>query len=304
MSEITKVINEGVPVKPYKMYGLSSIVKPINVPAGCEFVEEDTSDVYEFSGRIWIKKKTDDFSFYNDVRHKNGIYEISQKAQSGFNVVGFIAPANVQDNGKVAFINPNKTITNIHGKRLFNGEFYTENGNVARVSNDGYIELPTQPNESATQLRSKAKAINILKPNTVYTMIVDVVDKPVSSWLRVSKLGVAPAFTTEEIIKTLGISKVKLTTRNDLSNADLFLFHHASTNGGVEHMCKFKAWLLEGDYANKDVKITAKSEIVLATDYIEKPILKYGTGNTPIKQGQISIGEPIFLKTTDTVCYF
>lgn len=218
--------------------------------------------------------------------------------------INFIAPANVKYGAKVVLINPNKYLYNKYEKTLLNGEFTKSVGSICTTS-DGYINLKTIIGDRIAAIESNTKAKDVLKPKTDYTLILDIKNKRDDSWLYVNVLSnKSPLFTEEVHVESKGIIKLKLTTRNVIDNANLFFFRHVSVNDKVQYDCEFKAWLVEGDYTNKDIKITDKDELILVSDYEEYPILSFGEDSLPIEDNEFIKGQPITLNVGSTGAFF
>lgn len=248
-----------------------------------------------------IIEKVNSIPIYNaNENYINGTYEIVlENAPSTLPnnyLVNFTAPTDVKKGDKVAVINPNKYFDNKYKGTLLNRQF-TKSVDSICVSDDGYINLKTTVGNRNAEIKSSVKAKDILKPSTEYTLILDIKTKRDDCWLYVNMMSAKlPLFTEEIYTAKSGIVKLKLTTRSDVSNADLFHFRHTAVNDKVQYDCEFKAWLVEGDHTNRDIKITAKDELLLTNSYNVNSILTYGKDSPPVEDNSFVKGQPVQLQ--------
>lgn len=129
----------------------------------------------------------------------------------------------------------------------------------AIMQSDGYFKLQYGRNVNASYVRPKL-GIHTYKPNTKYTVIVDIKENTCGKKLGMSSIHSAiETLSPRDFSNTLGISTALITTRSDISidsngdptRYDLYFGIWEEDGGDLSNHITFRYWILEGNWTDK-----------------------------------------------------
>lgn len=123
---------------------------------------------------------------------------------------------------------------------------------------DNWFKLQHGSNENSSNVRV-IKGTHIYKPDTTYTIFVDIKENTANAKLGLSSINSCIANYVTNFPNLLGTSKTKFTTRTDLDDdgrggittQDLY-FCSWDKGGDLSNHITFRYWILEGDWTDKD----------------------------------------------------
>lgn len=124
---------------------------------------------------------------------------------------------------------------------------------------DNWFKLQHSSNENSSNVRV-IKGTHIYKPNTTYTIIVDIKENTANARLGLSSINSCIDSYVTNFPNLLGVSKTKFTTRTNLEDdgrggtttQDLY-FCSWDKGGDLSNHITFRYWILEGDWTNRDL---------------------------------------------------
>ena len=124
-----------------------------------------------------------------------------------------------------------------------------------------YFKLQHSANENSSSVRVKY-GNHIYKPNTTYTLVVDIKENTANARLGVSGINsVITKFSSVNFSNLLGQSMITFVTKDDFSTdargenpptLDLY-FCSWDKGGDLSKHITFRYWILEGDWTNKEI---------------------------------------------------
>lgn len=156
-------------------------------------------------------------------------------------------------------------LDNIEGNTLVNiVKSYNTNDFVysnAIMQSDGYFKIQYGIDVNTSYVRPKL-GIHTYKPNTKYTVIVDIKENTCGKKLGMSAIHSAiQTLSPRDFSNTLGISTSVITTRSDINvddkgnptRYDLYFGIWEEDGGDLSKHITFRYWILEGDWTNKEL---------------------------------------------------
>ena len=147
----------------------------------------------------------------------------------------------------------------IKGRTLQNvmPELNKSNFNFTGETNlvDGFFVIPFGVDVNASLIGDNRKK-TILKPNTKYTVIADILENNTGQKLGMSSYGCSFVPSKNSFDNSVGISMITGTTKDNFNNVEIktdFLFCIWGNGGDLSKKIKFKAMVLEGDWTNKPI---------------------------------------------------
>lgn len=147
----------------------------------------------------------------------------------------------------------------IKGRTLQNvmPELNKSNFNFTGETNlvDGFFVIPFGVDVNASLIGANRKK-TILKPNTKYTVIADILENNTGQKLGMSSYGCSFVPSKNSFDNSVGISMITGTTKDNFNNVEIktdFLFCIWGNGGDLSKKIKFKAMVLEGDWTNKPI---------------------------------------------------
>lgn len=131
----------------------------------------------------------------------------------------------------------------------------------AIMQSDGYFKIQYGRDVNASYVRPKL-GIHTYKPNTQYTVIVDIKENTCGKKLGMSAIQSAiQTLSPRDFQNTLGISTSLITTRSDINiddkgnptRYDLYFGIWEEDGGDLSKHITFRYWILEGDWRNKEL---------------------------------------------------
>lgn len=145
----------------------------------------------------------------------------------------------------------------IKGRTLQNvmPELNKSNFNFTGETNlvDGFFVIPFGVDVNASLIGANRKK-TILKPNTKYTVIADILENNTGQKLGMSSYGCSFVPSKNSFDNSVGISMITGTTKDNFNNVEIktdFLFCIWGNGGDLSKKIKFKAMVLEGDWTGK-----------------------------------------------------
>lgn len=129
------------------------------------------------------------------------------------------------------------------------------------MQSDGYFKIQYGRDVNASYVRPKL-GIHTYKPNTQYTVIVDIKENTCGKKLGMSAIHSAiETLSPRDFQNTLGISTSLITTRSDINiddrgnptRYDLYFGIWEKDGGDLSNHITFRYWILEGDWTNKEL---------------------------------------------------
>lgn len=129
------------------------------------------------------------------------------------------------------------------------------------MQSDGYFKIQYGRDVNASYVRPKL-GIHTYKPNTQYTVIVDIKENTCGKKLGMSAIHSAiETLSPRDFQNTLGISTSLITTRSDINiddrgnptRYDLYFGIWEEDGGDLSNHITFRYWILEGDWTNKEL---------------------------------------------------
>ena len=129
------------------------------------------------------------------------------------------------------------------------------------MQSDGYFKLQYGKNVNTSFVRPKL-GVHTYKPNTKYTVVVDIKENTCDKQLGMSAIHSAiETLTPRDFPNKLGISTSVITTRNDINidnkgeptRYDLYFGIWEEDGGDLSKHITFKYWVLEGDWTNREL---------------------------------------------------
>ncbi|MDM0659948.1 DUF2479 domain-containing protein [Clostridium perfringens] len=120
---------------------------------------------------------------------------------------------------------------------------------------DGFFVIPFGVDVNASLIGVNRKK-SILKPNTKYTIIADILENDTGQKLGVSSYGCSFVPSKNSFENSIGISMITGTTKNNFNDVEIktdFLFCIWGNGGDLSKKIKFKAMVLEGDWTDKPI---------------------------------------------------
>lgn len=120
---------------------------------------------------------------------------------------------------------------------------------------DGFFIIPFGVDVNASLIRVNRKK-TILKPNTKYTVIADILENNTGQKLGMSSYGCSFVPSKNSFDNSVGISMITGTTKDNFNDVEIktdFLFCILGNGGDLSKKIKFKAMVLEGDWTNKPI---------------------------------------------------
>lgn len=118
---------------------------------------------------------------------------------------------------------------------------------------DGFFIIPFGVDVNASLIGVNRKK-TILKPNTKYTVIADILENNTGQKLGMSSYGCSFVPSKNSFDNSVGISMITGTTKDNFNDVEIktdFLFCIWGNGGDLSKKIKFKAMILEGDWTNK-----------------------------------------------------
>lgn len=120
---------------------------------------------------------------------------------------------------------------------------------------DGFFVIPFGVDVNASLIGVNRKK-TILKPNTKYTVIADILENNTGQKLGMSSYGCSFVPSKNSFDNSVGISMITGTTKDNFNDVEIktdFLFCIWGNGGDLSKKIKFKAMVLEGDWTNKPI---------------------------------------------------
>lgn len=120
---------------------------------------------------------------------------------------------------------------------------------------DGFFIIPFGVDVNASLIGVNRKK-TILKPNTKYTVIADILENNTGQKLGMSSYGCSFVPSKNSFDNSVGISMITGTTKDNFNDVEIktdFLFCIWGNGGDLSKKIKFKAMVLEGDWTNKPI---------------------------------------------------
>ncbi|EGT4144507.1 DUF2479 domain-containing protein [Clostridium perfringens] len=120
---------------------------------------------------------------------------------------------------------------------------------------DGFFVIPFGVDVNASLIGVNRKK-SILKPNTKYTIIADILENDTGQKLGMSSYGCSFVPSKNSFENSIGISMITGTTKNNFNDVEIktdFLFCIWGNGGDLSKKIKFKAMVLEGDWTDKPI---------------------------------------------------
>lgn len=172
--------------------------------------------------------------------------------------------------------------------------------NSAKLLGNSYVSV-TERVDAEYGSAKGLKAKGILKPSTTYTLIIDVKEWNASKHITINLPTWVDAPYNEAIsipTKTLGITKIKVTTKSEITDA-MYIMRVGMANNGNGKNVVLRQMLLEGDWTNRDLPCE-----YWENTFGEYPILTYGENSPPIEDNAFVQGQPITLNVGLTGAFF
>ncbi|MBS6042011.1 MAG: hypothetical protein KIA08_04905 [Clostridium baratii] len=122
---------------------------------------------------------------------------------------------------------------------------------------DGFFIIPFGTDVNASLIGVNRKK-TILKPNTKYTVIVDILENNTGQNLGMSSYGCSFVPSKNSFVNSIGISMITGTTKDNFNYVEIktdFLFCIWGNGGDLSKKIKFKVMVLEGDWTNKEIPL-------------------------------------------------
>lgn len=140
-----------------------------------------------------------------------------------------------------------------------------------------------RPNETLNV--NFGNVIQDVKPNTIYTLVYNVIKRPTSGYYCINNPSTSTVFDITVRVPfdgDLGVNKVKLTTVSDFTNKKIVLRQQNSQSRGDIHIKDYM--LIEGDWTNKEIPsniegMQSSFEEKKVEDKYEIEILSQNSGN-------------------------
>lgn len=120
---------------------------------------------------------------------------------------------------------------------------------------DGFFVIPFGVDVNSSLIGVNRKK-TILKPNTKYTVIADILENNTGQKLGMSSYGCSFVPSKNSFDNSVGISMITGTTKDNFNDVEIktdFSFCIWGNGGDLSKKVKFKAMVLEGDWTNKPI---------------------------------------------------